>query len=173
MQNRKVLLSFYALAMVLFIQLMAHARSASLTFDEGPHIAAGYAYLRTGDLRLQPVHIHPPLANVLAAMPLLLQPDLPDPHRIDGWEIASLSAVTDEVVWRYPHPARMALATRLPIIGMTLLLAAVVGRWAIELWGPRGGLRALLLLALGPNLIAHGSLVPTDRAVTLWGPVGR
>ncbi|MCS7283493.1 MAG: glycosyltransferase family 39 protein, partial [Anaerolineae bacterium] len=133
------------------------------------HIAAGYAYLRTGDLRLQPVHIHPPLANVLAAAPLLLQPDLPDPRQIDGWEIASLSAVTDTVVWQYPHPARIALATRLPIIGMTLLLAALVYRWAADLWGPRGGLLALFLLAFDPNIIAHGSLVTTDMAVTCWG----
>jgi len=163
------LLLAVALLMVLFVQTLAHARTSSLTFDEGPHIAVGYAYLRTGDLRLQPVHIHPPLANVLAAAPLLLQPDLPDPRQIDGWEIASLSAVTDAVVWQYPHPARMALAARLPIIGMTLLLAAVVCRWATDLWGPRGGLLALFLLAFDPNVIAHGSLVTTDMAVTLWG----
>jgi len=153
----------------LFVQTLIHARTSSLTFDEGPHIAAGYAYLRTGDLRLQPVHIHPPLANILAAAPLLLQPDLPDPRQIDGWEIASLSAVTDAVVWQYPYPARLALAARLPIIGMTLLLAAVVCRWAADLWGPRGGLLALFLLAFDPNIIAHGSLVTTDMAVTLWG----
>ncbi|MGB9776084.1 MAG: glycosyltransferase family 39 protein [Anaerolineae bacterium] len=161
-------LSAFLLAL-LFAQTAIHTRASSLTFDEGPHIAAGYAYLRTGDLRLQPVHIHPPLANVLAAAPLLLQPDLPDPRRIDGWEIASLSAVTDAVVWQYPHPARMALAARLPIIGMALLLGAVVCRWATDLWGPRGGLLALFLLALDPHIIAHGSLVTTDMAVTLWG----
>ncbi len=153
----------------LFGSLLAHTRTSSLTFDEGPHIAAGYAYLRTGDLRLQPVHIHPPLANILAAAPLLLQPDLPDPRQIDGWEIASLSAITDAVVWQYPYPARLALAARLPIIGMTLLLAAVVCRWAADLWGPRGGLLALFLLAFDPHIIAHGSLVTTDMAVTLWG----
>ena len=169
MRSGTVLLLASVLVSILFAQLMTHARSASIIFDEGPHIAAGYTYLRTGDLRLQPVHIHPPLANVLAAMPLLLQPDLPDPRRIDGWEIASLSAVTDATVWQYPCPARMALAARLPITWMTLLLAAVVGRWAADLWGPRGGLLALLLLALDPHIIAHGSLVTTDMAVTLWG----
>ncbi len=168
MRNSKVLL-LISLILVLFAQLIAHARASSLTFDEGPHIAAGYAYLRTGDLRLQPIHIHPPLANVLAAAPLLLQPDLPDPRRIDGWEIASLSAVTDGVVWQYPHPDRMALTARFPIIGMTLLLAAIVYRWAADLWGPRSGLLALFLLAFDPNIIAHGSLVTTDMAVTCWG----
>jgi hypothetical protein len=169
MRKNTYSLLFSLLALILFAQLSTHARASSLTFDEGPHIAAGYAYLRTGDLRLQPVHIHPPLANIMAAAPLLLQPDLPDPRRIDGWEIASLSAVTDAVVWQYLYPARIALAARLPIIWMTLLLAAVVCRWAADLWGPRGGLLALFLLAFDPNIVAHGSLVTTDMAVTLWG----
>lgn len=167
MSRRYLLAAGFLLA--LLAQTVVHARFASITFDEGPHIAAGYAYLRTGDLRLQPIHIHPPLANVLAAAPLLLQPDLPDPRQIDGWEISSLSAVTDAVVWQYPHPARLALAARLPIIGMTLLLAAVVCRWATDLWGPPGGLLALFLLTFDPHIIAHGSLVTTDMAVTLWG----
>ena len=105
---------------------MTHARTASITFDEGPHLAIGYATLRAGDLRLQPVHIHPPLANCMAAAPLLLQDDLPDPRAISGWEIASLSAITDSVVWQYPHPRRLALASRFPIILMTLLLGTII-----------------------------------------------
>ena len=157
------------LLLCLFAQALTHARSASITFDEGPHLAVGYATLCSGDLRLQPVHIHPPLANVMAAAPLLLQNDLPDPRTISGWEIASLSAVTDGVVWQYSHPRRMALASRFPIIGMTLLLGAIVFRWATDLFGPRAGALALFLLAFDPNLIAHGSLVTTDVAVVLWG----
>ncbi len=157
------------LLLCLFAQAMGHARSTSIVFDEGPHLAIGYATLRTGDLRLQPVHIHPPLANVMAAAPLLLQADLPDPRSVGGWEIASLSAITDAIVWQYPHPRRLAMASRFPIILMTLLLGAVVFRWASDLFGPRAGLVALCLYAFDPNIIAHGSLVTTDMAVTLWG----
>jgi len=157
------------LLLSLFVQAMAHARAASITFDEGPHLAIGYATLRTGDFRLQPVHIHPPLANLLAAAPLLLQDDLPDPRAISGWEIASLSAITDGVVWQYPHPRRLALASRFPIILMTLLLGAIIYRWANDLFGPRAGLLALFLYAFDPNIIAHGSLVTTDMALALWG----
>jgi len=153
----------------LFAQTLAHARAASITFDEGPHLAIGYATLRTGDFRLQPVHIHPPLANILAAAPLLLQDDLPDPRDISGWEIASLSAVTDAVVWQYPYPRRLALAARSPIIALTLLLGAIVFRWASDLGGEWAGLLALFLYAFDPNIIAHGSLVTTDMAVVLWG----
>jgi 4-amino-4-deoxy-L-arabinose transferase-like glycosyltransferase len=154
---------------LLFAQLLSAARAASITFDEGPHLAVGYSTLRTGDLRLQPVHIHPPLANILAAAPLLLNPALPDPRDIDGWEIASLSAVTDAVVWRYPDPAALALAGRLPIILLALLTGAVVLRWAADLAGIGAGLFALALYALDPNIIAHGSLVTTDMAVTALG----
>jgi hypothetical protein len=157
------------LLLCLFAQAVGHARSASIVFDEGPHLAIGYATLRSGDLRLQPVHIHPPLANALAAAPLLLQKDLPDPRLVEGWEIASLSAITDAVVWQYPHPRRLAMAGRFPIIMMTLLLAAIVFRWASDLFGPRAGVVALTLCACDPNVIAHGSLITTDMAVVLWG----
>jgi len=157
------------LLLLLFAQALAATRAASITFDEGPHLAVGYATLRTGDLRLQPVHIHPPLANVLAAAPLLLNTDLPDPRTIPGWEIASLSAVTDAVVWQYPHPARLAFPGRLPIILLTVLAGALVWRWAADLGGEAAGLLALTLYALDPNVIAHGSLVTTDMAVTSFG----
>jgi hypothetical protein len=154
---------------LLFAQALGAARAASITFDEGPHLAVGYTTLRTGDLRLQPVHIHPPLANLLAAAPLLMNPNLSDPRDISGWEIASLSAVTDGVIWQYPHPARLALAGRLPIILLTLLAGALVFRWAADLGGAGAGLLALALYVFDPNIVAHGSLVTTDMAVTTFG----
>ena len=166
--NRRGLAAVLLLA-CLFAQTMSHARAASITFDEGPHLAIGYATLRTADLRLQPIHIHPPLANCMAAAPLLLQDDLPDPRTISGWEINSLSAITDGIVWQYPHPQRLALASRFPIILMTLLLGTIIFRWATDLFGPKVGLLALFLCAFDPNVIAHGSLVTTDMAVVLWG----
>jgi hypothetical protein len=148
---------------------MGQVRNSSITFDEGPHLAVGYATLRTGDFRLQPVHIHPPLANVLAAAPLILLPDLPDPTSVSGWEIASLSAITDEIVWKHPYPRRLATLGRFPIVAMSLVLVAVVWRWASGVFGRRAGLLALVLCAFDPNLVAHGSLVTTDLPVVLWG----
>ena len=44
--------------------------------DEPVELAAGYSYVKTGDFRMNPEH--PPLAKILAALPLLaLQPSLP------------------------------------------------------------------------------------------------
>ena len=156
-----LILAYFALG-------MAQVTHASITFDEGPHLAIGYATLRTGDFRLQPIHIHPPLANVLAAAPLLLQSDLPDPRTVDGWEIASLSAITDAVVWRYPQPARIAVAGRVPILWLGVLLGALLYRWAKDLGGWRAGLLTLALYAFDPNCIAHGSLITTDMAAVFF-----
>lgn len=154
---------------LLFAQAIRGAVISSITFDEGPHLAVGYATLRTGDFRLQPVHIHPPLINVLAAAPLLLDPSLPDPRTIPGWEIASLSAVTDAIVWKHIPPDGIALAGRLPIILMAMLLGAFVYRWASDLAGRRAGLLALFLYALDPNIVAHSQAITTDMGVTLFG----
>jgi MFS family permease len=157
-----LLLAFFALG-------MTQVRHASITFDEGPHLAVGYTTLRTGDLRLQPIHIHPPLANALAAAPILLQRDLPDPRVIDGWEINSLSAITDAIVWQYPEPARIATAGRVPILLLGMLLCALVTRWASDLGGQSSGLLALAFCALDPNLIAHSALITTDIAAVTLG----
>ena len=156
------------LILIFFSQGMRHARHASITFDEGPHLAVGYATLRTGDFRLQPVHIHPPLANIIAAIPVSIQRDLSDPRTIDGWGINSLSAVTDTLIWQYPHPRRIALAGRLPILGLGVLLVTLAFRWAKDRGGIIAGLVAMSFLVLDPNMIAHSSLITTDiAAVTL------
>jgi hypothetical protein len=154
---------------LLFAQAVRGAVISSLAFDEGPHLAVGYATLRTGDFRLQPVHIHPPLANVLAAAPLLLDPSLPDPRSIPGWDIASLSAVTDTVVWQHRPPDGIALAGRLPIILLAVLLGAFVYRWAADLAGWKAGLLALFLYVLDPNIVTHAQVITTDMGVTVFG----
>ena len=152
-----------------FAQAVRGAVVSSLTFDEGPHLAVGYATLRTSDFRLQPVHIHPPLVNVLAAAPLLLDPSLPDPRSIPGWDIASLSAVTDTIVWQHRPPDGIALAGRLPIILLAVLLGAFVYRWAADLAGWNAGLLVLFLYALDPNIVAHAQIITTDMGVTVFG----
>lgn len=157
------------LLLLLFAQAMRGAVAASISFDEGPHLAVGYATLRTGDFRLQPVHIHPPLTNILAAAPLLLDPSLPNPRTIDGWDIASLSAVTDTIIWQHRPPDGLALAGRAPIILLAILLGTLVYRWAADLAGPKAGLLALFLYALDPNIVAHAQVITTDMGVTVFG----
>jgi len=68
-----------ALLILLFGQSVSAAARTSLTIDEGLHITSGYSILRTGDYEL--IEEHPPLIKEMAALPLLLIPDLPDPRR--------------------------------------------------------------------------------------------
>src|SRR4030042_1019119 len=89
LEGRVILAALLLLA--LFAQLALTSPHQSLTADEPVYIAAGYAYLRTGDLRLQPAVQHPPLMNVLEAWPLLLRPDAPDVLSVAGWDQATLS----------------------------------------------------------------------------------
>lgn len=157
------------LLLVLFARLLGGARAASITFDEGLHLVTGYVNMRTGDLRLEPLHAHPPLAIGLSAAPLLLFPDIPDPRALDGWDPPSQSALAEALIWQYPNQRGLLIAGRMANILLTMVLAAVVFRWATDLFGSRAGLLALALCALDPNIAAHGALVTTDMPVTALG----
>ncbi|MFQ5409790.1 MAG: ArnT family glycosyltransferase, partial [Anaerolineales bacterium] len=54
------------------------------------------------------------------------------------------------------------------VMWAALLLAAVVGRFATDVWGRRGGLFALLLAATDANLIANGGIATRDLLLALW-----
>src|SRR5437667_8058696 len=65
-------LSIAVLAVILLafiLQAMFAIPRLSSTTDEPVHIAAGYSYWKTRDFRMNPEH--PPLAKLLAALPLL------------------------------------------------------------------------------------------------------
>lgn len=157
-----------ALLLALFAQLALSGPRLSITSDEPSHVIAGLTYLRTGDLWAQPLHGHPPLLNLLCAAPLLLQPDLPDLVGFPGWGIDFLSYAR-AVLPRLGPIERLTFVTRLPVMLLTLLLAALVYRWAIELFGGWAGVLALALLVFDPNLLAHANLATTDLGVALCG----
>ncbi|MGD0548086.1 MAG: hypothetical protein ABR991_09730, partial [Terracidiphilus sp.] len=58
-----------ALLALLAILLFASVRQESQTFDESTHLYAGFEYWKHGDFGVNPEH--PPLAKMLAALPLL------------------------------------------------------------------------------------------------------
>src|SRR6266550_3918533 len=61
----------------------------SATTDEAVHLAAGYSYWQTRDFRMNPEH--PPLAKLLAALPLLaLHPRFDTAN--DAWQHATEDA---------------------------------------------------------------------------------
>jgi hypothetical protein len=145
--------------------MVSSARLKSPTMDEQNHITRGYAYLRTGDLRLN--LDHPPLINSLSATPLLLLPDLKLPTDSPAWEQAHTIVFATQFLWHGDHDAdQILLLARLPIILLAILLGCFVFRWARELHGPLAGLLALGLYVFDPNILAHGRLTTTDLGVT-------
>ena len=158
-----------ALLLALFFQLTRAALRNSVTFDEGQHISRGYAYLKTGDLRLYQVRgAHPPGMAILEAAPLLLLSDLPEVALLRGWAEADTILFAKQLVWKSPDIERLMFAARVPVMLVVTLLAAFVFRWASDLGGPRAGLVALGLCALDPNIIAHGMLAASDAGVTAF-----
>jgi 4-amino-4-deoxy-L-arabinose transferase-like glycosyltransferase len=154
------------LLLLLFAQLVFSANLKSPTIDEPNHLARGYAYLQTGDLRLSRDEGHPPLYNLICALPLALLPDLSLPVHRPSWQSGFRNAFAIEFLFGGDVPLeRVFFLGRLPVMLTTLCLAALVARWASELYGPWGGIFALFFCAFDPNLVAHGRLVTTDVGV--------
>jgi hypothetical protein len=155
------------LLLTLFGQLLFSAVLKSPTIDESNHLTRGYAYLKTGDLRLSRDEGHPPLYNLTCALPLLLMRDLRLPTDRASWQAGFRNAFVVEFLFGEGLPLeRVFLLGRLPVMLTTLLLAALAVRWAGELYGRPGALLTLLFCAFDPNLIAHGRLITTDVGVT-------
>jgi len=155
----------------------------SATFDETAHLAAGVSYLETGDFRLNPEH--PPLAKLVAALPLVLlhrgggdygsrfwtgTPLSPgDARRSHSYEFPFgfefLNGPMESPVRR--DPAARLTPARCAVLGLGLLLALVVYAWSRALYGGPAALLALALVVTCPTILAHARLVTTDVPAAL------
>ncbi len=151
---------------LMFLQMVNAAKDLSAVVDEGFHITSGYEYLRTGRLRL--LDEHTPVVKALMAWPLFFVPDLLPPEQSSGYVNGDLIRAAQETVLAYRPLDRVIVACRVPVILLTLVLAATIYRWAAAWFGPSGGLLALILVAFDPNILAHGSLATTDLGATAF-----
>jgi hypothetical protein len=139
----------------------------SAAFDEEYHLAAGYAYLRTGDFRLS--RSHPPLVNALSALPLLGRNDVQLPLDHPSWTGGDYFNFSDVFLWQAnDDPQALLELGRLPVIALGTLLAALLFFWARQWAGPAAGWAALLFAAFDPNLLANARLVTTDLGLTFF-----
>jgi hypothetical protein len=131
----------------------------SVTVDEFYHLPSGYSYLKTGTFRLG--SNNPPLAKMLAAVPLLLR-------NVEFPKTASLEegnawAYGDDFMSRHKRDyIRIFRDARFVILLIGVLGGCFVFLWAKELYGPPAAWLALFLYALCPNFLAHSHLVTTD-----------
>jgi dolichyl-phosphate-mannose-protein mannosyltransferase len=150
------------------------ALGESATFDEGAHIGAGVSYWQKLDLRFN--EEHPPLAKMIAAIPLVLGGTRADythiswtnstkfmPHAFLGeWVFG------EWLLTRWNDPVRTLAWARLPMLMLTLILGWVVFVYARKIGGDWGGLLSLAAYVSTPTFIVFGPLVLTDLPVTLF-----
>ncbi|MGC9400102.1 MAG: ArnT family glycosyltransferase [Anaerolineae bacterium] len=153
-----------------FAQTIGAGPHLSLTADEPVHMAQGYVYWTRGDFRLQRPVAQPPLPDLLPGVFLILQPG-PEVEEIAGWQSANLSQFARAFAAWYGQKGTLHAATfvsRAPIALMAVLGVAIAYRWTKGLFGIKGGLFAVTLLACDPNFIAHAGLATTDVLLAVW-----
>lgn len=161
---------FSSLVVLLFglfaFQLWFHATRTSATTDEAPHVLAGYRVWQCGDFGINPEH--PPLLKLLATIPLVSQ-DLIQPSWECGSKVTSKfeSFQAGTLFLAKNNADEILISARLMAALLSLLLAALVFLATREMFGRWEAIVALAILAFEPNLIAHGSLVTTDMALTV------
>jgi 4-amino-4-deoxy-L-arabinose transferase-like glycosyltransferase len=178
MELRRLLgyLAVTLLFLVLFAQLVFSAGHKSATMDEVYHLFNGVTWFLSTPRRVI-VMGNPPLVNILEAAPLVALDDVDLPTDPSLWAKTDWDEILTDLVhpflWEVngDHAHRLVFMGRLPVVGLTMLLAAGVCRWARELLGSMAGLLALLLLAFDPNILAHGRLATSDLGAAcslLW-----
>jgi len=149
------------------------ARRQSVTFDELAHTAAGVSYLQKLDMRMN--EEHPPLAKLVAALPLVLRGAHTDYTHL-SWTFSEKIFHQYLAEWVFGHwflmrwndPYSTLLWARVPMLLLTLLLGFVLYLYGSRIGGPRGGLLCLSAFATMPAFLAFGPLVLTDVAITLF-----
>jgi hypothetical protein len=158
--------AWVALALAVYAVLaVSSERGKSAVFDEIIHLPPGYAALKLGDHRMNP--LHPPLARIIAAVPLLFMDVRVDPSDL-AWRTARPWEWGKRFLYRWNDGDRLLFWGRLPIVALAMVLAASVFAWARHLWGDPAGYLALVLCVLSPDVLAHGRIVTNDLPVVLF-----
>ena len=126
------------------IQAVLALPRLSPTSDEPVHLASGYSYWQTRDFRMNPEH--PPLAKLIAALPLLvIRPKLNT--SLDVWNTASEYEFAFNFM--YTNEAdRLLFWGRMMMVVLAAAGAAITFIWARDLFGPVAGLLALGLVRI-------------------------
>ena len=145
----------------------------SVTYDEVVNVGAGVSYWQTLDLRLS--EEHPPLARLIAAIPLVVSGVRADYTDI-AWRVSDRLLPSyagqlyfGELVLKHWNDPRRTLAlARLPMLMLTLLLGCLVYFYAQTLGGPWGGVLCTAVYASSPLFLGHGPFVLTDVPVAAF-----
>ena len=157
-----------ALLLIIFaVQAFTSVLQKSNTLDESGHLLSGYVYLKKGMDWLEPSH--PPFGRILATVPLLLLPLNDQLEGVHSQEAGNSNFYSASLIFLFENRVpggKMLALSRMMVILLGVILGLYVYRWALLLYGPKGGLLALFLYSFSPNILAHTRLVTTDFPAT-------
>jgi len=160
----------FAAAVVLalfWVLMLASVRNKSLTCDEIVHATAGYTYWQFNDYRLNPENGN--LPQRVMALPLLLTHQRFPTLESEDWQSSDEWAMGDQWFHHLGNDVGALLFNGRAAMGLlAVALGALVWVWARRLFGPRGGMLALLLFVLNPTVLANGPLMTSDLAAALF-----
>lgn len=158
-----------ALLTAMSLQMFAVISHKSITVDEIVMIPSAYYHLAAGNFQL--VNEHPPLAKIIAGVPILfVQPNEVKAEQIVGEPGSNLEKWSyAERFWENNPDIFESLSywPRVPSIILTVLLGLLLFKVARELFGPMAAVLAVALFSLEPTVLAHGRVVQTDIPATL------
>jgi 4-amino-4-deoxy-L-arabinose transferase-like glycosyltransferase len=150
-----------------WIGLLFSLREKSLTLDEGVHVAAGYAFWRFDDYRLNPENGN--LPERVMALPLLFGDYKFPPTNSDAWRNTDKWTITWQWFYQLGNDAdEMTRYGRGAIGLLAVALGALVWGWSRQLFGPVGAMLSLFLYVLNPSILANGGLMTSDTAAALF-----
>jgi dolichyl-phosphate-mannose-protein mannosyltransferase len=172
-QSRRGFVAAGLLLAIMALLAGGAARRESVTIDEIAHIGAGVSYLQKLDLRMN--QEHPPLAKVLAGLPLVLRGVHADYSHL-SWTFSGKNFNEFLGEWVFGHwlimrwndPHSTVTCARVPMLLLTLLLGLAIYVFGSRLGDVWGGLLCLSVYASMPTFLAFGPLVITDIAIALF-----
>lgn len=157
-----------ALALAAFwFALQLSLRDKSPAYDETVHAAAGWAYWRLGDYRLNPENGN--LPQRVAGLGLAAAAPRFPPADSAAWRAGREWDVADAFFHREGNDPAALLARGRAACGLiAVALAGAVWGLSRRLWGEAGGMVSLLLCVLSPCVLANGSLIASDACAALF-----
>tara|TARA_R110000782_G_scaffold17576_13_gene48996 strand:- start:146 stop:1702 length:1557 start_codon:yes stop_codon:yes gene_type:complete len=161
MQSKKINFIIIGAAIFSFLLLVSAAKTKSLTYDEPTFIASGYSYLDHKEIKLNPEA--PPFLQALVAFPLkflnLKSPDYSHSNYAAERQIAFAQMFLEH---NRDKLGDITFLSRMPVHLLFFMLVIMVGFFVKTQAGALPAIAASALVALSPNLIAHGQLATTD-----------
>jgi len=163
---------------VLLLALMAllsggAALRESVAVDEVAHLGAGVAYVQKLDMRLN--EEHPPLAKVLAAIPLVLRGVRTDYSNVSwSFSVRWFNAMLGEWAWghfvvlNWNDRNSTLFWGRMPMLLLTLALGWAIFAFGSRLGNPWAGVLCLAAYVTTPAFLVFGPLILTDICVTFF-----